>query len=438
MKERPAILLFARYPVAGQAKTRLIPELGPGGAARLHRRMTEHAVAVARSAEAMVTLCHTGGRRSDFRAWLGPDLDFAAQPDADLGGRLRWAFTRAFRQRAARVLAIGADVPGISPTLLREAFDALDTHDVVLGPALDGGYYLIGMTRPHPDLFAGMEWGTERVCAQTRAAIQRLGLSCHELPTLNDVDRPEDLATLRADPGFRHLLYHPPTLSVVIPTLNEADAIGATVARARQSAGVEILVVDGGSTDATRDIARQAGAIVLEVPGGRAAQLNAGAARATGQRLLFLHADTLVPEGYAGLIHAALDDPATVAGAFRFRTDGTGWVMRIIAWGTNIRSAVLQWPYGDQGLFVEKRVFDELGGFTPLPIMEDFDLVRRLRQRGRIATLAVTVLTSARRWSRLGLLRTWLRNQLMIAGYWVGIAPERLARFYRRGSGNPP
>lgn len=438
MKERPAILLFARYPVPGQAKTRLIPELGPEGAARLHRRMTEHAVAVARSAGAMVTLCHTGGKRRDFRAWLGPDLDFAAQPDADLGGRLRWAFARAFRQRAPRALAIGADVPGISPAILREAFDALGTHDMVLGPALDGGYYLIGMTRPHPDLFAGMEWGTERVCAQTRAAIQRLGLSCHELPTLNDVDRPEDLAALRENPSFVHLLSSSPTLSVVIPTLNEADAIGATVARARQSAGVEILVADGGSTDATRDIARQAGAMVLDVPGGRAAQLNAGAARATGQHLLFLHADTLVPEGYAGLIHAALDDPSAVAGAFRFRTDGTGWGMRIIAWGTNIRSAVFQWPYGDQGLFVEKRLFDESGGFAPLPIMEDYELVRRLRQRGRIATLAEPVLTSARRWQQLGPLRTWLRNQLVIAGYGLGIAPDRLARFYRRGSGNPP
>jgi rSAM/selenodomain-associated transferase 2/rSAM/selenodomain-associated transferase 1 len=429
---RPHILLFARYPVAGRAKTRLIPELGPDGAARLHRRMTEHAIAVARQAGTALTVCCTGGKRRDFRAWLGPDQDFATQPELDLGGRLQWAFERAFRGGASRVLAIGADVPGITPQLLRDALDALATHDVVLGPALDGGYYLIGMTRPHPELFAEMTWGTERVCDQTRAAIQRLGLFYYELSALNDMDVPADLATLRRDPGFAELLENRPTLSVVIPTLNEAEGIGATMAQVRQGGTVEIIVADGGSTDATRETARQGGAVVLVVPGGRAAQLNAGAARAAGRRLLFLHADTQVPEGYADLIHAALDDPATVAGAFRFRTDGTGWGMRLIEWGTNLRSAIFQWPYGDQGLFLEKRVFEELGGFAPLPIMEDFDLVRRLRRRGRIVTLAAPVMTSARRWTQLGPLRTWLRNQGMIIGYELGIAPERLARFYRR------
>jgi rSAM/selenodomain-associated transferase 2/rSAM/selenodomain-associated transferase 1 len=429
------LILFARYPVAGQAKTRLIPELGPDGAARLHRRMTEHAVAVARQAGTALTVCCSGGNRRNFRAWLGPDLDFATQPELDLGGRLQWAFERAFRGGTSRVLAIGADVPGITPQLLHDALDALTTHDVVLGPALDGGYYLIGMTRPHPELFAGMAWGTGHVCDQTRAAIQRLGLSCRELPALSDVDVPTDLEALRNDPGFTELLENRPTLSVVIPTFNEAEAIGATVAQVRQTGAVEVLVAEGGSTDATCEVARQAGAVVLDVPGSRGAQLNAGAARAAGRRLLFLHADTQVPEGYADLIHAALDDPATVAGAFRFRTDGTGWGMRLIEWGTNLRSAVFQWPYGDQGLFLEKRVFEELGGFAPLPIMEDFDLVRRLRRRGRVVTLATPVMTSARRWTQLGPLRTWLRNQVVIAGYWLGIAPERLARFYRRRRG---
>ncbi len=436
--DRTSILLFARYPVPGQAKTRLIPELGPEGAARLHRRMTEHAVAAARSVAAVLTICCTGGRRRDFRAWLGPDLDFAVQPELDLGGRLQWAFERAFRNGSARAMAIGADVPGIAPAILREAFDALDTRDVVLGPAMDGGYYLIGMNRPHPELFAGMAWGTESVCVQTRRAIQRLGLSCHELPVLNDVDRPGDLAALRENPDFAHVLSNPPVLSVVIPALNEADTIGAALARVRQAGEVEIIIADGGSSDSTREIARQAGAVVLGVSGGRAAQLNAGAARATGHRLLFLHADTLLPEDYARRIHAALDDPSTVAGAFRFRTDASGWGMRLIEWGTNLRSAVFQWPYGDQGLFMEKHVFGELGGFASLPIMEDYELVRRLRQRGRIVTVAEPVLTSARRWTRLGPLRTWWRNQCVIIGYGLGIAPGRLARFYRRGSGDLP
>ena len=146
---------------------------------------------------------------------------------------------------------------------------------------------------------------------------------------------------------------------------------------------------------------------------------------------MFLHADTLLPDGYAELIRRALDNPATVAGAFRFQTDGSGAAMRLVEWGTNIRSALFQWPYGDQGLFMERRVFDEIGGYSPLPIMEDYELVRRLRRRGPVATLDAAAITSARRWQRLGALRTTVRNLAMIAGFRAGVPPERLARFYR-------
>lgn len=158
--------------------------------------------------------------------------------------------------------------------------------------------------------------------------------------------------------------------------------------------------------------------------------MNAGAAAAGGRILLFLHADTLLPSGYGALVRRAMEDPTTVAGAFGFRTDGSGAAIRLAERVANLRSAVLRWPYGDQGLFLEKRVFAEAGGFAPLPIMEDFDLVRRLRRRGPIVTLAEPIRTSARRWERLGVVRTVLRNQLMIAGHLAGVKPERLYRFY--------
>jgi hypothetical protein len=112
--------------------------------------------------------------------------------------------------------------------------------------------------------------------------------------------------------------------------------------------------------------------------------------------------------------------------------------MRFVEWSTHVRSRLLRWPYGDQGLFVPKRVFDELGGFAALPIMEDFDLVRRLRRRGRVVTLDTPAVTSSRRWQELGVLRTTLINQLMIVGFLVGVAPDRLARFYRRGRRRGP
>jgi len=435
------LLLFARYPVPGHAKTRLIPALGPEGAARLHRRLAEHAAGVARAAAvragAGVTVCCTGAARRDFRAWLGGDLAYAAQPSGDLGARLQQGFASAFRGRAQRVVAVGADVPELSAALLLQALAGLHEHDVVLGPAADGGYYLIGMKRDRPGLFAGIDWGTGRVCAQTRAAIARQGLSVAELPTLRDVDVPEDAAALRADPRFADVWTGEPPLSVIVPTLDEAASLGRTLERVRRASDVEIILADGGSRDATRAIAAQAGAIVLATSGGRAAQQNAGAAAATGRHLLFLHADTLLPDGYAGLIRRTLDDPATVAGAFRFRTDGSGAAMRLVEWGANIRSDVLRWPYGDQGLFMEKRVFDELRGFSPLPIMEDYELVSRLRRRGRVTTLSAAAITSARRWQQLGALRTTARNLTMVAGFRAGVAPERLARFYRGGRLSP-
>jgi hypothetical protein len=435
----PRLLVFARYPVPGRAKTRLVPALGPEGAARLHRRMTEQAARVARAARGSaacgVTICFTGAREREFRAWLGPDFEYACQSSGDLGVRLRGAFNAAFRSGAGSVTAIGADVPGLSEEVLRRAFTGLLTHDVVLGPAADGGYYLIGTARNHPQLFAGIDWGTARVRDQTLDAIGRLGLTVAELPVLEDVDRPEDLPALRADHRFADVWDDDPLLSVIVPTLNEEATLGRTLQRVRGPEEVEIVVADGGSRDATREVALRFGARVLEVAGGRAAQLNAGAAHAEGRQLLFLHADTLLPEGYGDLIRIALDCPSTVAGAFSFRTDGAGAAMRLVEWGANVRSAIFRRPYGDQGLFMEKRVFDEIGGFAALPIMEDYELVGRLRRRGRVALLSEAAVTSARRWQRLGVVRTTIRNQAVIAGFHAGVAPERLARFYRRPRG---
>lgn len=429
------ILIFTRFPVPGKAKTRLIPMLGPEGAARIHRRMTEHIVGLARTVstlgKAAVFVHFTLGREREFRAWLGCDLDYVAQPTGDLGVRLRWAFERAFQDGARAVVAVGSDVPGMTAEILIQALEDLRTHDIVLGPAADGGYTIVGMREFRPELFADVDWGTERVFAQTSVAIRRLGLRLAELPRLNDVDRPEDLSLLSHDPRFADVLTGKPLLSVIIPTLDEAVTIGPILARLYHADTIEVIVSDGGSRDDTREIADQSGASVLRVPGGRAAQQNAGAAAANGRLLLFLHADTLPPDGYADMIRQALDSPTTVAGAFRFQTDASQAVMRLIERTTNFRARVFQAPYGDQGLFMEKRVFDEEGGYAALPVMEDFELLWRLRRRGTIVTLPSSAVTSARRWQQLGVFRTTLINQIMIAGFLAGVPPQRLARLYR-------
>ena len=441
------IMIFARYPTPGKAKTRLIPALGPERASQLHRRMTEHAVAVAREVRKAIkkrchvdiTVCSTGASRERFRAWLGADIHYTPQSPGDLGLRMQDAFRRAFKSGASAALLMGSDLPNLTSAMLLQAIEGLRAKDIVLGRAVDGGYYLIGMKALHPALFETKDWGTDRVHEQTRRTITRCGWTLSELPPLWDVDRPGDLVSLRTDPRFADVLTGRSMLSIVIPTLNEAADIGRLVERLLRAEAVECIVADGGSRDDTCSIAAQKGAMVLDVPGGRAAQQNVGAAKAKGRLLLFLHADTLPPDGYAGRIRQTLSRPAIVAGAFRFKADGAGPGMRWVERLTNLRSRVLQCPYGDQGLFLEARVFREMGGFAPMPILEDFDLVRRLRRRGAVVTLPYPAVTSARRWQRLGVLETTLINQIMILGFLCGVPVQTLQRLYRRrGSRRQP
>lgn len=220
-------------------------------------------------------------------------------------------------------------------------------------------------------------------------------------------------------------------LSIVIPALNEAPHLPATLARCGL-AGAEVIVVDGGSTDGTAARARALGARVITSAPGRGRQMNAGAAEARGDILLFLHADTLLPEGFAGRVVRTLARPGVVAGAFRLAIDAPGAGLRLVELWAGWRSRGLQLPYGDQALFLGAREFRRLGGYRDMPLMEDFDLVRRLRRRGRVVTLPQAARTSARRWQSLGVFRTTVVNQLVVAGYLAGVSPARLARWYGR------
>lgn len=220
-------------------------------------------------------------------------------------------------------------------------------------------------------------------------------------------------------------------ISVIIPAINEAAVISETIRRAALSRDTEIIVVDGGSQDATMVTARSQGTRVMSAPPGRARQMNAGAAAARGDLFLFLHADTLLPPAYDLLIRQTMAASGTAAGAFRLRIGTRTAALRFIERVANFRSQVLQMPYGDQGLFLHRRTFGQLGGFSDTPIMEDFDMVRRLRQKGRIATVSSPVVTSSRRWLRLGVLRTWLINQGVVLAFYAGWPRDRIVTWYR-------
>lgn len=221
-------------------------------------------------------------------------------------------------------------------------------------------------------------------------------------------------------------------ISIIVPTLNEAANLAALKPAA--SMVKELIVVDGGSTDATVDTARDLGFRVLTETGsgGRGMQLNTGAANASAPVLLFLHADTLLPSDFADAVLSCLENPKNTLGAFHLKVDKGGLLLNFIVMCANLRSRFLHLPYGDQSLFMRKNDFMNFGGFPEVPIMEDFMLVKQARKYGRIQTLPQTVTTAARRWQRLGPVRTTYINQLVIMGYYLGVKPEKLASFYRK------
>ena len=223
-----------------------------------------------------------------------------------------------------------------------------------------------------------------------------------------------------------------PNISVVIPALNEADTIGPALASTRNSDGIECIVVDGGSRDKTTDVAQSSGAQVLHSPPGRARQMNAGARAAQGAFLVFLHADTRLPVRFADHVRRILTTPGVAAGAFELKIDGPGPRLRIIERLANWRSQYLNMPYGDQAIFLRTNFFNQVGGFPELPILEDFQLVRRVRRQGRIVIAPAAAMTSQRRWKQVGPWRLTLINQVVILGFLLGVDPARLARWYER------
>jgi rSAM/selenodomain-associated transferase 2 len=216
------------------------------------------------------------------------------------------------------------------------------------------------------------------------------------------------------------------TISVVIPAFEEEAHVERALSSVRGAD--EVIVVDGGSRDRTAALAESAGASVLRAPRGRGTQLGRGAAEATGDWLVFLHADTALEPGWKEALEELPPDVA--GGAFRFAIDSPRPAFRAVEWSVAWRCRLFRLPFGDQGLFARRAAYRDVGGFRPFPLMEDVDFVRRLGRAGRLAFPRPRAFTSPRRWERHGVVGATLRNWWLLAQFAAGRPPEDLARSY--------
>jgi rSAM/selenodomain-associated transferase 2/rSAM/selenodomain-associated transferase 1 len=420
------LIIFTRYPFPGRVKTRLIPALGENGAASLHKAMTEHTLrwadCLSDKGSDILEVRYDSSTLQQMQQWLGHQRQYIDQGDGDLGQRMGRAFQDHFKKKTRRIVLVGTDCPQMTLFHAKEAFHALKTHEMVIGPSDDGGYYLIGLRQMVPEFFVSMGWGTERVFEETIKRAKQRNLRIHVLARLSDVDTPDDLPVWdRVSNQF---------ISVVIPTLNEEENLLQTLQSVGRIPYSEVIVADGDSKDRTVSIAEEWGAEVVISKPCRGGQMNTGARKASGDILIFVHADTRLPDNYAELIRHTLLNPNVPGGSFAVKFFPTARHLNFKSKTISLRTTVFRKPYGDQAIFLRASLFRLMGGYADIPLMEDVEFINRLRQRGKLAFIREHVITDSRRFESQGRIRATLRNKLTKMGYALGVSPERLERFY--------
>ncbi len=428
--DKKNLVIFVKEPVPGKVKTRLVPPLTPEKAADLYRvwaREIYTKASLLQNVQVSIAYEPLGENRAPD--WLGDGeaVSYFLQKGADIGERMRRAFEKSFKEGFDSVVLVGSDSPGLPLENIQQAFDHLLAKDLILGPTLDGGYYLIGLKNKFPEgLFDGVEWSTEKVLNQTLANAKNLNLHLSLLPKYFDIDRPEDLA--------RYLL---PKISVIIPVYNEEASIAGSLRFFRDTAQgipIEMIVVNGNSTDRTKEKAAGVADHVIDCPiSSRGMQMHLGAQKAAGIILLFVHADTELPKDWAKtLMDVFQRDRPPAAAAFELEFDNPGIAFKIIAGLARLRNRITGVPQGDQGLAVRKDAYFMCGGFPNVPLMEEYFILPKLRRQGKIKMISDRVKTSARKYERVGPFKNALMNIGMLCLFYAGVSTEKLALMYRR------
>jgi len=424
------LIIFLKYPEAGKVKTRLAAALGDEEAACIYKKLAEDTVSAVRplagkSTEVVIAF-DPPERETEIKKWIHGPFTYASQGDGDLGMRLSRAAHAAFEEGAEKVVLVGSDCSELDAFTVNRAFWALARKDAAVGPSADGGYYLIGLKEAkNVFLFNRIPWSTPEVLQVTLKRANDSGISYELLPEKADIDTVDDLKHLS---GSKHdHACDGDRISVIIPTFNEEQSIESTlVDLVKHHHPDEVIVADGRSQDRTAEIASKY-ARVLNTEKGRAVQMNAGAAAAVGNILLFLHADTRLPRGALLKIREALKNRRKNSGRFRMSFSHPHPLLRFYEYQTRFHF----FSYGDQGFFVRKELFQKLGGFSVDVPFEDIDFYRRLLKMEKPVIIRDPVITSPRRFLQNGIVKQKFLNIALAAMYFSGFNQQAIRQFQR-------
>lgn len=437
-----AVIVFTRVPVPGRTKTRMMPYFSPVECARLHENFLKDIAQECEKVNADIFVCYTPQRGKAYLKTIFKGVaDYIPQMGAGLGERMYQAIGYVLGKGYDSCVLIGTDIPELKASDLEYALRLLDVNDVVFGPTVDEGYYLVGMKRPIREAFEKKTYGTGNVLEQTVVPLKEMGLTVGYVRRLQDMDDREDITCYRSRMRVQKSLQKTYTgryllkkqkISVIVPVYNEETTIEKLQEQLLPlQKNCEIIFVDGGSTDATISMIDPSFKI-LRSPKGRANQMNLGARESKGDILFFLHSDSELPKKPLEEIREVMKDYE--AGCFGIAFHSRQffmWTCRVIS---NHRIKDRKVMFGDQGIFITRELFFEAGMFPNLPIMEDYQFSLTLKEMGvKLGIARHRIYTSDRRFPKKTIPQLkvmWKMNRLRKM-YRDGVPIETISKLYR-------
>ncbi|MFV0364486.1 MAG: TIGR04283 family arsenosugar biosynthesis glycosyltransferase [Suipraeoptans sp.] len=437
---KKAIIIFTRIPVAGKTKTRLQPEFAPEESKKFHLCcLKDLNNKFKNGSEDIIISFAAGGDVNILRTIFGDTVSYISQVGENLGERMFNSIRHTLKMYDRCVL-IGTDIPEVEYRDINKAFELLNEKDVVFGPTVDGGYYLVGMNKPIDKVFETKSYGHDSVLQDTICGLDegiRIGLTkVHEdIDTINDINKMLTRMKKNRHTGKSHVfnyLLRRQKISVIIPIYNEEKTIDRILQQLDKIKDqCEILFVDGGSTDATLSKLNHRRKVISSAKG-RAIQMNEGAKHSTGDILFFLHADSQLPSGAINEIREVMR--TNRVGGFGISFKSKNFFMHTNQWISNHRMKHRRIIFGDQGMFIERELFFKLGMFPNLPIMEDYRFSLTMRKCGiEIGSTKHHIVTDDRRYPKttIGKLKMMYKMARLRSMYRREIDINQIAKAYK-------